>query len=141
MVSGVQTTPLRKNATLTPPRGPSIAGNPYICSAVGVFVDEDRMVDERRGAADRVEPVQHLALDGDRDAELGEQLRRPRPGADDELPGGVGGFCRPDCDAAGRLAPFKDFLTEQQGGAGSFGEVDMRLHGHLRARESGPRLV
>ena len=28
IVSGVQTTPRRKNATFTPPSGPSIAGNP-----------------------------------------------------------------------------------------------------------------
>jgi len=47
------------------------------------FVDEDRIVDERRGAADRVEPVQHLPLDRDGDAELGKQLRRPRSGADE----------------------------------------------------------
>ena len=58
--------------------------------AGGVFVDEDRMVDERRSAAARVEPVQHLPFDGDRDRELGEQLRRPCAGADDELSGGVG---------------------------------------------------
>ena len=112
MVSGVQTMPLRKNATLTPPRGPSIAGNPYICMPCGVLVDEDRMVHERLGPADRVEPVQHLALDGDRDAELGEQLRRPGAGADHELPGGVGAACRADRHTAGGLVPLEHFLAE-----------------------------
>ncbi len=94
MVSGVHTMPLRKNATLTPPAGPSIAGNAVGLHARRILVDEDRMVDERRCATDRVEPVQHLPFDGDRNAELGEQLWRPCAGADDHLAGGVGAAAR-----------------------------------------------
>jgi hypothetical protein len=78
--------------------------------------------------------------DRDEDAELGQQLRRPRSGADDELPCGVGATKGSDGEAARRFAPLEHLFAERQGGTGSIGEI-VCLHRHLRASEAGLRLV
>ena len=131
---------LAKECDLDPAARPVDGREPVDLHSGGVLVDEDRVVGERGRAADGIQPVQHLALDADRDAELSEQLRRPGPGTDHHLPGGEGAGRGPHRDPVGGLRPVQHLFTESQCGSGFLGQIEVGLYGQLRAGESGLRL-
>src|SRR5438445_813447 len=107
---------------------------------VGVVDDVDRQPRERLALGGRLEPEEHVALDGELRRERWCQLRLPRARGDDELLGfecpGRGGDTHP----LTRGRPARDRLLEAQRRAVLLSEAEVRLDRALRREPSGLRL-
>ena len=107
--------------------------------------DVDRQLPDRvrRDAAERVEPVHHLALHLQRQAEIAQEVGGPRAGGDDEPRGLVAAARRGDAHAlaAGSGGPGGDRLGEMEVGTEPRRAVEVRRDAVLGAHEPGQRLV
>src|SRR5215208_1257095 len=127
---------------LDPSCGPVVGGDGVERVAVLGFPDKDRKAVREVGfdAAFRVEPEQDLARNPEREPEIREQPRRPRPGRDDQPLRLVAPRCRLDPHPGSRGFPRQYLLLEPEVGAEGGGPVQVGLYASLGPEEAGPLL-
>jgi hypothetical protein len=119
-----------------------VSGNPYHIVALRHLAEEDRepLGGEEPCIARRREPVEHVALHGERHRQFAEQLLHPHARRDDEMRGAVRPALGLDDDAITLLFPAKHGLASMDLRAQPLGDPDRRADRRLGREHPRPVL-
>jgi hypothetical protein len=89
----------------------------------------------------RLEPKKNLALDGEREIQLGKQGSNPSSCSEQQVPRAVFSFVREHANAIGFRSPTHDRFVELQRCSAATAEREVGLDAGLRKKNSGSRLA